>query len=230
MYVKVCGITQPEEIDLLETLPVNLVGLWHGVPGGRADLSLAACQRLAAAACATDNLEPVLVTFLNDTKTLREVINFLPLRWVQLHGYQTPGLVRAVKRTLPEGVRIIKVLHVQQERCLEASLVHAYEKAGVDAFLFDVTTDDGRIGSTGRPLDSRVVSTLAKRLTRPFLLAGGINSENWREHASSIHDPHWLGIDLDTNARGRDGALQPDNIEAIIRAWTAGMNEGRHHD
>jgi phosphoribosylanthranilate isomerase len=53
MYVKVCGITRPEEIELLGALPVNLVGLWHRVPGGHADLSLAECQRLATAACAT---------------------------------------------------------------------------------------------------------------------------------------------------------------------------------
>lgn len=229
MYVKVCGITRPEEIDLLGALPVNLVGLWYGVAGGRADLSLADCQRLAATACATRSLEPVLVTFLNDVEALREVIQRVRLRWIQLHGYQTPGLVRAVKRTVSEEVRVIKVLHVQQGYCLESSLIRAYEKAGVDVFLFDAATDDGRIGSTGQPLDNEVVAVLAKRLARPFLLAGGVNAENWREHANVIRDPRWLGIDLDTNTRGRDGRLRPENIEAIVQAWTASADQGCHH-
>ena len=229
MYVKVCGITRPAEIALLGALPVNLVGLWYGVRGGRADLSLTECQRLAEAACATHSLEPVLVTFLNDVEALREVIHRLRLRWIQLHGYQTPRLVRAVKRTVPEEVRVIKVLHVQQEYCLEASLVRSYEKAGVDVFLFDSATDDGRIGSTGRPLDNEVVTVLANRLAQPFILAGGINSENWRAHANLIRHPRWLGIDLDTNARGRDGRLRPEKIETIVQAWTACVNQGRHH-
>ena len=31
MYVKVCGITRPAEIELLGGLPVDFVGLWYGV-------------------------------------------------------------------------------------------------------------------------------------------------------------------------------------------------------
>jgi phosphoribosylanthranilate isomerase len=233
MHVKICGITRPDEIDLLGSLPIDLVGLWHGVLGGRAELSLTECRALATA-CTKHGLEPVLVTFLTDAGALREVIDLVPVRWIQLHGYQTPGLVRAVKRIVPAAVRIIKVLHVQGTRCLEASLVRAYERAGVDAFLFDVATDDGQIGSTGRSLNGAVVSALAERLTRPFLLAGGISAENWREHINSICNPRWSGIDVDTNARGSDGVLRPENIEAIVRAWgiwahPIGAHQGVYH-
>lgn len=230
MHVKVCGITRLDEIDLLEPLSVDLVGLWHGVPGGRADLPLTECRRLAAAARATRSLEPVLVTFLNDAEALREVIHRSQVRWIQLHGYQTPGLVRAVKRAAREDVHIIKALHVQGTYCPESTLLRAYEKAGVDVFLFDTTTGDGRVGSTGLSLDGRVVLSLAGRLSRPFLLAGGINSENWCEHEITVRSPSWLGIDVDTNARGQDGVLRPENIEAISRAWTAYADRGRHRD
>ena len=229
MYVKVCGITRTEEIDLLAALPVDLIGLWHGVPGGRANLPLTEYRRLAAAACATHSLEPVLVTFLTDAKALCKVIHRSRTRWIQLHGYQTPSLVRAIKQAAPEEVRIIKALHIQGTYCLETPLIRSYEKAGVDAFLFDAATDDGRIGSTGRSLDGWVVSSLAQQLTRPFFLAGGISSENWREHARSVHNPSWLGIDVDTNARGADGALAPENIEAIVQAWTACADHGHHY-
>jgi phosphoribosylanthranilate isomerase len=225
MHVKVCGITRPEEIDLLGSLPIDLVGLWHGVPGGRADLPLTDYGRLAAG-CAEHNLEPVLVTFLNDAGALREVIQRWPVPWIQLHGFQTPGVVRAIKRIAPHQVRIIKALHVQGTHCLEASLVRAYEKAGVDAFLVDAATDDGQIGSTGRSLDGAAVTALVERLTRPFLLAGGISTENWREHANSIRNSQWIGIDIDTNARGVDGMLRSENIEAIVRAWTGCAHQG----
>ncbi|MGH3427389.1 MAG: phosphoribosylanthranilate isomerase, partial [Mycobacteriales bacterium] len=203
--------------------------LWHAVPGGHADLPLTEFRRLAAAARATHGLEPVLVTFLDDAEALHEVIRQSHVSWVQLHGYQTPTLVRAVKRAIPEEVHIIKALHVRGTSCLEAPIIRSYEKAGVDVFLFDVATADGRIGSTGRSLDGGVVSSLAERLTQPFLLAGGISSENRREYARVIRNPSWLGIDVDTNARGPDGELRPENIDAIIRAWTAHTEYDHHH-
>ena len=70
------------------------------------------------------------------------------MHWVQLHGYQTPGFVRAVKGIAPE-VRVIKVLHVRGGACIEERLIGGYEKAGVDVFLFDAVAEDGRVGSTG---------------------------------------------------------------------------------
>src|SRR3954447_21078723 len=39
--LKVCGATQPAEIEALASEPVDFVGLWFGVPGGPADLELA---------------------------------------------------------------------------------------------------------------------------------------------------------------------------------------------
>ena len=33
--VKVCGIREPAEIDVLASRDVDFVGLWYGVPAGR---------------------------------------------------------------------------------------------------------------------------------------------------------------------------------------------------
>ena len=76
---------------------------------------------------------------------------------------------------------MIKVLHVRGGECVEASLIASYEKAGADVFLFDVVTEDGRVGSTGQALDPAVVAPLIDKLTRPFLLAGGISDTNRAE-------------------------------------------------
>ena len=121
---------------------------------------------------------------------------------MQLHGYQTPGFVGAVKSIAPD-VRVIKVLHVRGGKCVEERLIGAYEKAGVDVFLFDAVAEDGRVGSTGQTLDADLVASLAEGLTRPFLLAGGISAENRERYAALAAHPRFLGIDVDTNARGR---------------------------
>jgi phosphoribosylanthranilate isomerase len=224
--VKVCGITEPSEIDLLGDQQVDFVGLWYGVPGGPADLPLDTWRRFGAAAAATGSLAPVMVTFLKEIDAVREALDDSPVHWVQLHGYQTPGFVRAVKAIAP-AVRVIKVLHVRAGACIEERLIGSYEKAGVDIFLFDAVSEDGRVGSTGQTLDPELVASLAEGLARPFLLAGGISAENREEFAALATHPRYLGIDVDTNARGADGKVSAEKVAAICQAWKPSAEGGR---
>ena len=219
--MKVCGITAPAEIDVLFTHRVDLVGLWWGVPGGPHDLDRERWASLAQAAADTGVLAPVLVTFAKDPEQLRATLETAPVQWVQLHGYPTPGTVRKVK-AIGSDVRVIKVLHVRGGECVEASLIGSYEKAGVDVFLFDVVTEDGRVGSTGQALDPAVVAPLVDKLTRPFLLAGGISDANRPEYEALAAHPLFLGVDVDTNARDADGVISADRVRAITRVWKEG--------
>ena len=221
MQIKVCGITERAELDVLADQGVDLVGLWYGVEGGPADLPLERWRELAGAAAEAERPDPVLVTFLKDAERLREALEGSPVRWVQLHGYQTPGLVRAVK-AISEDVRVLKVLHVRRGKCVESPLIAGYEKAGVDAFLFDAVADDGRVGSTGQTLDAELVATLAEPLERPFLLAGGISDANRERFAPAEAAEGFMGIDVDTNARGPDGRIDGERVAAISRTWRAG--------
>jgi phosphoribosylanthranilate isomerase len=136
--------------------------------------------------------------------------------------------VRAVKGIAPE-VRVIKVLHVRGDSCIEERLIGSYEKAGVDVFLFDAVSEDGRVGSTGQTLNADVVASLAEGLTRPFLLAGGISAENRAKFATLATHPRYLGIDVDTNARGADGKVSAEKVAAISKAWKEPPAEGGQH-
>jgi phosphoribosylanthranilate isomerase len=215
--LKVCGLTERPEVGALAAHSVDLAGLWYGVPDGPADLELDPWRELATATAA-EHVAPVLVTFSKDTEMLRGALESAPVRWVQLHGYQMPGVVRSLKRDVPD-VRVIKVLHVRGQDCVEAPLIGSYEKAGVDVFLFDAVAEDGRVGSTGQTLDVDYVAAVADKLTKPFLIAGGISPENRERHSALIDHPLYLGVDVDTNARGADGKIAADNVGAISAAW-----------
>jgi phosphoribosylanthranilate isomerase len=217
--VKVCGIVEPSELEVLAAHRVDWVGLWLAVPGGPHDLAPERWGELAERATAPpDGPAPVLVTFTKDVELLRDALTTAPVEWVQLHGYPTPGVVRKVK-AIADAVKVIKVLHVRGEECVEASLIGSYEKAGVDVFLFDTVSEDGRVGSTGLTLNADVVASLADRLNRPFLLAGGISDDNRARFAALTEHPLFLGIDVDTNARGHDGRIDAGRVEAITRTW-----------
>jgi phosphoribosylanthranilate isomerase len=224
--IKVCGIVEPGELDALAAHRVDFVGLWLAVPGGPHDLPEPRWRALAQRSGDIDGgPEPVLVTFAKDADVLRVALERAPVQWVQLHGYPTPGFVRKVKSSAPD-VRVIKVLHVRGGECVEASLIGAYEKAGTDVFLFDTVSADGRVGSTGLSLDAEVVAGLLDRLTRPFLLAGGISAENRDRYEQLASHPLFLGIDVDTNARGSDGRIDSHSVEAIARAWRPRDQQG----
>ncbi|WP_433340399.1 N-(5'-phosphoribosyl)anthranilate isomerase [Streptomyces sp. CA-253872] len=219
MIVKFCGATTEAEVTGMAAAGADLVGLWHGVPGGRAELTAARLADLAALALADGRLRPVLVTFSSDTRALLAAVAAARVPCVQLHGFQPPGTVRALRRAGPPALEIVKVLHLRDGVCLEERLTGSYERAGADSFLVDTVTADGRLGSTAEPLTDAAVTALAERTGLPFLLAGGLHAGNAQDFAGARAHPRFLGIDVDSAARGADGLLRAGRARAVARAW-----------
>ncbi|MFJ3728413.1 N-(5'-phosphoribosyl)anthranilate isomerase [Streptomyces sp. NPDC090045] len=227
--LKVCGATAPQDIEAAAAAGADCVGLWHGVPGGPSELGLDGLAALVAAARPA-GLLPVLVTFLADAGELAEIVRRTRVAWVQLHAYQPPAVVRALREALPAGVGLVKVLHVDEAGgCVERPLIGAYERAGTDLFLLDTATGDGRIGSTGSALDPARLTALLPRLTRPFLLAGGLTAANRPAYEEVVRHGGFRGIDVDTAARERaTGRFGVPEIAALARAWRTGTPHPTH--
>jgi len=228
VLLKVCGVWgegAARDVEALATAGADLVGLWHGVGGGEADLPASELVGLVGAA-RDSAVEPVIVTFEHDAEALARIVRRTGATWLQLHAFQLPGVVKALREG-PRGpeLTIVKVLHVRGDRCVDLPLVPAYERAGVDAFLLDVTTDDGRVGSTGRRMSPEAAARVAERIDRPFLLAGGISAAGQSRYAGLASLERFVGIDVGTGARGRDRHIDPRRIEAIDRAWRGGERD-----
>lgn len=219
MMVKVCGAVTVAEVAAVAAAGADLIGLWHGIPAGHADLPALRVAHLAARARSGGHTEPVLVTFADDARQLGRMLASTPIRWVQLHGYQPPAMIRALKAGAE--LTVVKVLHVRGRECAERPLIESYERAGVDVFLLDAVAADGRIGSTGQRLAAEAVTGLADCLSRPFLLAGGITAGVAQEYQTVIRHPRFLGIDVDTAARSPSGRLHAGKIAEFRRSWAA---------
>lgn len=216
--LKVCGATSTSDVALLAESGADLVGLWHGIPGGYAELALPDLATLAGAA-RTAGIEPMLVTFTKDVGALTTVLRLTGIRWVQLHAYQLPATVAGLHAAIPDELTVVKVLHIRSGSCLERPLIKAYERAGTDLFLLDTLTDDGQVGSTGRQLDAGDALAVAEHSQRPFLLAGGLSAGNRQDFAAVTAHPRYAGIDVDTAARDRNGRLARSAVRGIARAW-----------
>ncbi|MEV6688510.1 N-(5'-phosphoribosyl)anthranilate isomerase [Streptomyces sp. NPDC051130] len=226
--LKVCGATTRGDIEAAATAGADCVGLWHGVPGGPRELDADTLADLASAARSA-GLLPTLVTFLAEAEALTELARRTGVGWIQLHAYQSPTAVRALRASLAPEVAIVKVLHLAQggAGCVERPLIGAYERAGTDLFLIDAATGDGRIGSTGRALDPADVLALLPRMTRPFLLAGGLGPTSPARYADVVRAPGFHGIDVDTAARSPlTGRFGVPEITALARAWRGDPSGG----
>ncbi|MFE9538451.1 N-(5'-phosphoribosyl)anthranilate isomerase [Streptomyces sp. NPDC006691] len=217
--LKVCGATTPQDIEAAAT-GAHCVGLWHGVSGGASELDPDELATLSSAARSA-GLLPVLVTFLAAPDRLADTVRRTRVGWVQLHAYQPPAMVRALRGALPDEVGIVKVLHMEKGGgCVERPLIGAYERAGTDLFLLDTTTENGRIGSTGRTLDPARVRDLLPLLSRPFLLAGGLTPAGRPAYEETVRHPGFRGIDVDTAARDPStGSFGAAEIAALAHAW-----------
>ena len=204
MKVKVCGLREANNIREVASLGVDYVGLifWPQspryvkmIPSGAGII-----PDSASLSPATRHLSPLTVgVFVNPTAqdVITRVVSY-GLDIVQLHGHETPTLIRNLRRTLP-GVQFWKAISVEDRDSV--ATYRAYEDC-VDAFVFD--TKCKTVGGSGEHFDWSVLQTYDGE--RPFLLSGGIGPEDagrLREafsvgSGSAAFPSKCIGIDLNS--------------------------------
>ena len=124
---------------------------------------------------------------------ITRVVNF-KLDFVQMHGHETPTLIRNLRRTLdPDirpGVKFIKAISVGSRD--DIATYKDYEDC-VDYFLFD--TKCPTVGGSGEQFDWSVLDAYDGDV--PFLLSGGIGPDD-AERVRNFHHPKCIGIDLNS--------------------------------
>lgn len=134
---------------------------------------------------------------------ITRVVNF-QLDLVQLHGHETPTLIRNLRATLdPDirpGVKFIKAISVGSRDDIATYM--DYEDC-VDYFLFDTRatvpagspTGSALPGGSGQQFDWSVLADYVGET--PFLLSGGIGPDD-AERVRAFHHPKCIGIDLNS--------------------------------
>jgi phosphoribosylanthranilate isomerase len=122
---------------------------------------------------------------------ITHVVNF-QLDLVQMHGHETPTLIRNLRRTLDDirPVKFIKAISVSSRD--DIAVYHDYEDC-VDYFLFD--TKCPTVGGSGNQFDWSVLEAYNGDI--PFLLSGGIGPDD-AERIKAFHHPKCIGIDLNS--------------------------------
>ncbi len=211
MDLKICGITNSEELDILSQEGAKYAGLWTGIDGHPRNLSDAKFMELAERC---DKITPIAVCVKRPMDDLWSLLKNTDVRHVQLHGFNSPRDISFLK---DKGVTVIKTVHVNDEGVSPIErMIDAYHKNGCDIFLIDRFGDSQSIGSSGVSLGQKMVTSWTKRLDGARIwLAGGLTADRICDlsEGSGIE-----AVDVDSAARLNGGEITRKAARLLVIA------------
>jgi phosphoribosylanthranilate isomerase len=204
--VKVCGLTDADAVATAATGGARYLGFVFYPPSPRSLTPARAGElaRGAPPACAR-----VGVFVDPDDALLDEVLDEVPLDYLQLHGAETPERVAAIRARTGRGV--IKALKIADPEDLTP--VPAYAEVA-DLLMFDARPPDepGRLpGGNGLAFDWRLLHGL--EVARPWLLSGGLSAENLED---AVRLCRARAVDVSSGVELAPGRKDPQKIRRFL--------------
>ncbi|MBQ9268899.1 MAG: phosphoribosylanthranilate isomerase [Oscillospiraceae bacterium] len=193
--IKICGLTRPCDIEYVNRAKPDLCGFIIGVPKSRRNVSPETVRTLRA------SLDPAILpvgVFVNaPVEQITALVRDGTLSVVQLHGQEDERYITALRQTI--SVPIVQAFSVRTEADVAAA-----EKSSADHILLDHGS-----GGTGTAFDW----SLLEGISRPYILAGGLNPENLPEAVRRLRP--WA-VDLSSGVE-TDGKKDPGKIFAAVQ-------------
>jgi phosphoribosylanthranilate isomerase len=212
LFVKVCGITSPDDGVAAAEAGADAVGLvfWPGSPRA---VTLERARAIGAA------LPPFVVrvgVFVDAAREwMARVADSVGLDLLQLHGDEPPETFDELPR------RALKAVRVGDGFAPEDALRYEGQAAGL---LLDTRTPRTP-GGTGRPFDWSLARGVRER-SRFLLLAGGLTPDNVRAAIEEIRPD---GVDASSSLEAAPGRKDHGRVRAFVQAVRA-VESGRREE
>lgn len=207
--IKICGVTLPDDAARVAASGADFIGLnfW---PRSKRYLERERAGLIAAAARALGAIEVVGVFVDTDLDEVKDVLSYVDLDILQLHGDEHPEDVREIAEAT--GKRVWKSIAVNASRDLDH-----LEAWPVDKLLLD-TPSPGR-GGSGQTFDWTLAVEARRRYpARELLLAGGLDPSNV---GAAIETVRPWGVDVASGVEAGPGIKDPDRLGAFVAAVRA---------
>jgi phosphoribosylanthranilate isomerase len=205
--VKICGLTRPEDIEVLVRVRAAYLGLNFYPPSPRA---VSPEQARAIALAAPPGLARVGLFVDAEDAMIEAVLARVPLDLLQLHGHEAPERVADVRARF--GLPVMKAVGI----ATEADLPALDEQArAADMLLVDAKPAPGAAlpGGNGLAFDWRLIA--GRRWPVPWMLAGGLTPANV---ADAIRLTGARQVDVSSGVERAPGVKDPARIEAFVAA------------
>ena len=231
MIIKVCGMTDAENITAVEHLGADMIGMVfypqspryvqmvRSRAGSMPDYSRERLDQLqrhlddGAAPVQKPAHVPRVGVFVDDMpqNIVTRVYNY-GLDYVQLHGDESPVMIENLKATVVPDIRkelkVIKAISIANKEDIQKC--QQYEGL-VDMFLFD--TKCASVGGSGKKFDWQMLQ--AYKGNTPFLLSGGISPDD-AESIKEFHHPMFAGVDLNSKFEIEPGVKDVEKVKTFI--------------
>ena len=206
MKIKVCGMRDAENIRQVRQLGADYIGLIFWPQSPRYVSMVPTHAGLLPDRASLETVGPTVGVFVDDMpqNIITRVVNY-QLGVVQLHGHETPTMIRNLRATLADispDTRFWKAVSVQQAG--DVNGWHEYADC-VDALLFDTRCPS--VGGSGQQFDWSVLDAYDGPL--PFWLSGGIGPDD-AARVSAFVAAHPLCVGVDLNSRFETAPGQKD--------------------
>jgi phosphoribosylanthranilate isomerase len=207
LLIKICGVTTPEDAAMVIAAGANAIGvnLW---PGSKRYVAPEAARAVLAVVPAGVLKVGVFVDPA-DPEEVAWQMEVLGLDRAQLHGDE-----RAADFAMFDPTQIVRAVRVCDAASFEAAA--GWQPA---LWLYDAFVDG--FGGGGVPAPWPLIARYARR---PFLLAGGLTSDNV---GAAIQATGPDGVDVASGVESRPGVKDPAKVTAFIAAARAAVTPKR---
>ena len=207
MIFKICGLREEDSILCCEKNNVDFFGLIFYDKSPR-NIKLKDAKKLIDFSESL-RINAVGVFVNHEILALKEIISFLNLRYIQLHGDENQEYIDEIKKTFK--VKIIKKFSIESEK----DLVKLNNIKNADYLLFDYKPSlDELPGGNSKSFDWNILK--GAKIKLPWFVSGGINESNIKNIKKTIN-PN--GIDLSSGVEESIGKKSNEKINNLFKVF-----------
>ena len=196
--IKMCGMTRAEDIAVAAKLGVDAVGfIFH--PASPRCVTIAQAQVLLQTVPLF--VSPVAVLVNPDKDLVKQILQTLPIAWLQFHGDESPAFCEQF------GFPYVKAIPATGRDAIETAL-RSYHQAS--ALLLD-TPNLGKRGGSGVAFDWGIIPP---QPSLPLILAGGLTVSNVRQAIAACHP---VAVDVCSGVEQSPGLKDHEKMQAFVQ-------------
>lgn len=206
MRVKVCGMTQPEQVAQLASMGVSFAGFIFYPKSPRYVF-----KNMTTSQIRKENSVNKVGVFVN--ATVEEVLHMVDecrLHMVQLHGDESPKFCEKIS----DYVSVVKAFRLSDNDSVEW-MTRPYMDV-CDMFMFD--TLGAGYGGTGKKFDWTVLKNVS--IGKPYFLSGGIEPGDEEKLKTFTTEPAaraLFSFDINSKFESSPGVKEMDKVKAFCK-------------